>query len=146
MYQITHIEQTKDEIYSLSIEQHAQCAFSISIEIEILKGPGASCQWLKHLKLLHACHGWEKITGIPVSDVKDDFMPMLMNIDPYDMIDIYPMMYRSLVECSHFDADVHYNYSDGRMRRLQISMFPRCEGTRMVCDGVIQDLSNLSYK
>ena len=140
MYQVTQIERLEDEAIRVEIEQQTRCAFSISIDVEILRGPGASCQWLKHLRLLHASHNWEKITGIPIGDAKNNFMLLLMNIDPDDMIDIYPMMYRCLVESSHFDADVHYQYSDGHPRRLQISMQPCQEGSRMVCEGIIQTL------
>ena len=122
------------------MRQNESCLFSMQIDSDILRGPGSSCQWLKHLKLINVSRLWEKITGISVIEAKKNFMLLLMKIDPDDMMDIYPMMYKSLSECTKFETDVCYHYPNGRMQRLMISIQPKHIGSRIVCEGTIQTL------
>jgi hypothetical protein len=130
--------QFENGIVQVNVERYAKCPLIISIENKCLNGPGASCQWLKHLKLVNAGDLWDKITGIPIVNAKQNLMTMLMNIDPDDMIDIYPMIYKCLNECTHFDADVYYLHNENKMLRLRISFLPRHEDSLVVCNGYIQ--------
>ena len=117
------------------------CLFRLLIESDILENSDAEEAWAKHVQLLYLSPSWEQISNIPRDVVMMDFTMWMNIIHPDEREELFPLMHKSLIDCTLFNAESRYCYSDTETRWLQISTRPRREGNCSVCDGFLLDIT-----
>ena len=117
------------------------CLFRVLIDADIIEKKEAKNIWAKHLQVLYLSPSWEQISSIPRDVVMMDFSALTNIIHPDDQLELFPIIRKSIIDCTLFNAESRYCFSDTETRWLQISTYPRHEGRCVVCDGFLLDIT-----
>ena len=117
------------------------CLFRLLVDADILESTNAKDILNKHLQLIYLSPSWEQISNIPRDVVMMDFTVFLNIIHPDDQIKLIPIIRKSLADCTLFNTELRYCYSDVETRWLQISTQPRHGGSYVECDGFLLDIT-----
>ena len=85
---------------------------------------------------------WEKITGVPADVVLNDVNSVFAKIHPEDLPNVMDMVNRCCDEMFDINIEARYLHPDGTTRWLHLASHPHKEGTDVVSDGFILDVTD----
>jgi PAS domain S-box-containing protein len=96
----------------------------------------------KNIRLTYLSKKWETFMGVSVQEALDDMEPVLSRIYPDDKDYLLAKISESLTTLSFFNVEIRYFNRDEEIRWMHVSSHPRKENGVIVCDGLMQDITD----